>query len=309
MAVELSSITDADVGSVARFLHANLNQRISPPSWARVMASPWPVEAPNHGFMLRDGNRVVGAYLAFYSERQVGGRRERFCNLACWAVLPDYRLHSVRLLKALLAQPGYHFTDLAPSAKVESLNARLKFRYLDTSAALIPHLPWPGRPGRTKISTDPDVITGTLTGAELGLYRDHAHACAARHLVVIRGGESCYVMYRERWWRGFPAFAAILYVSNPGLYHRVLLPLSRYLLIRRRLLATVAELRIIGRRPPLSMRLPYPQDVLRRHDSRMSRSYAARYQGTIPPKMYRSARLEPGQVDDLYSELVCVPRW
>ena len=281
MTVEVTPITDADVGAVADLLHANLNSQVP---WARsYLAVPWPVEAPNQGFMLRDGNRVVGAYLAFYSERQVGGRRERFCNLGAWCVLPDYRLHSVRLLKALLAQPGYHFTDLSPSAKVESLNARLKFRYLDTSAVLIPHLPWPGMPGRPKISTDPDVITGTLTGAELELYRDHAHAPAARHLVVTRGGESCYLMYREVRHRGIPVLAVILYVSNPGLYHRVLLPLSRYLLIRRRLLATMAELRIIGRRPALSFRL----------DSW--------------PKMYRSSCLEPGQIDDLYSELVCVP--
>ena len=281
MTVEVTPITDADVGAVADLLHANLSSQVP---WARsYLAVPWPVEAPNHGFMLRDGNRVVGAYLAFYSERQVGGRRERFCNLGAWCVLPDYRLHSIRLLKALLAQPGYHFTDLSPSAKVESLNARLKFRYLDTSAALIPHLPWPGMPGRTKISTDPDVITGTLTGAELELYRDHAHAPAARHLLVIRGGESCYVMYREVRHRGIPVLAVILHIDNPGLYHRVLLPLSRYLLIRRRLLATMAELRIIGRRPALSFRL------------------------NSWPKMYRSSCLEPGQIDDLYSELVCVP--
>ena len=122
-----------------------------------------------------------------------------------------------------------------------------------------------------------------MTGAELELYRDHAHAPAARHLVVTRGGESCYVMYREVRHRGIPVLAVILHIDNPGLYHRVLLPLSRYLLIRRRLLATMAELRIIGRRPALSFRL----------DSW--------------PKMYRSSCLEPGQIDDLYSELVCVP--
>ena len=60
-------------------------------------------------------------------------------------------------------------------------------------------------------------------------------------------------------------------------------PLTRYLLIRRRLLATLAELRIIEHRPPLSFKL------------------------NSWPKMYRSASLEPGQIDDLYSELVCVP--
>src|ERR1700752_1285102 len=136
MAVELSPIGDADVAAVADFLHANLNRRVPPSTWARAMSAPWKVVAPNHGFMLRDGQRVVGAYLAFYSDRLMAGRMERFCNLASWAVLPEYRFHSVRLLKALLAQDGYHFTDLAPNEKVESVNARFKFRYLDTSMAL-----------------------------------------------------------------------------------------------------------------------------------------------------------------------------
>ena len=27
----------------------------------------------------------------------------------------------------------------------------------------------------------------------------------------------------------------------------------------------------------------------------------------LPPKMYRSATLDPAQVDDLYSELACMP--
>ena len=281
MTVELSPITDADVPAVADLMHANVNDRVP---WAEsYLAVPWKVEAPNHGFMLRDGQRVVGAYLAFYSERPVAGRVERFCNLGAWCVLPGYRVHSIRLLRALLAQDGYHFTDLSPSEKVESVNARLKFRSLDTSAALVPNLPWPTVPGRTRISADPDVIAGKLGGTELELYRDHAQAPAAHHLVLIRGGDSCYVMYREVRHKDVPVIAVVLHVSNPGLFQRDMWPLTRYLLIRRRLLATLAELRIIEHRPPLSFKL------------------------NSWPKMYRSASLEPGQIDDLYSELVCVP--
>ncbi len=61
------------------------------------------------------------------------------------------------------------------------------------------------------------------------------------------------------------------------------MPLTRHLLVRHRLVATLAELRLIERRPRMSFEL----------DSW--------------PKMYRSADLEPAQIDDLYSELVCVP--
>jgi len=309
MTIELTPITDADTAAVAAFLHRNLNNRLTPAQWVDAMSASWKTQAPNYGFMLRDGQRVVGAYLAFYSERTIAGHKERFCNLASWSVLPDFRLHSVRLLKALLAQDGYHFTDFAPTGNVIPLNARLKFRFLDTSAVILPNLLWPSLPRRTKISTDPDVIASTLNGAELELYRDHAHAAAVSHLILMRDGEYCYVMFRRRWWRGMPVFVAILHVGNPELFRRVTGPLTRYLLLRHRVLVTLAELRIVGRKPRFAIPLPQPKRMPGKHDSWLSQTYATRYHGTIPPKMYRSASLEPGQIDELYSELVCIPRW
>jgi hypothetical protein len=278
--VEVIPITDADVGAVAAFLHANMNDRVP---WGRAISStPSKVEAPNHGFMLRDGQRVVGTQLAFYSERLIAGRVERFCNLSSWCVLPEFRFHSLRVHKAVLAQEGYHVTSFTPTEKVVPIHVRFKFRSLDTSAVLIPNLPWPTRPGRRRISADPDVIESTLAGTELELYRDHAQALAARHVVLIRNQDSCYVMYREMRHKGVP-FAVILHVSSPELFHRAMLPLTRHLLIRHRLLATLAELRFIGHRPPLSLKV------------------------TSWSKMYRSDSLEPDQIDDLYSELVYVP--
>ena len=166
--------------------------------------------------------------------------------------------------------------------RTRAILARLKFRPLDTSAALVPNLPWPTLPGRTRISAEPDVIERTLTGAELELYRDHAQALAAHHHVLIHGRDSCYVMYREVRSRGLP-YAILLHVSNPDLFHRALLPLTRHLLLRHRLVATLGELRIIGYRPRLSVKL------------------------NAWPKMYRSASLEPGQIDNLYSESLCIP--
>lgn len=284
MSPELTPITAADTVAVADFLHTHLNARVPVSAWTRAMSVPWKVDAPNHGFMLRDERGVVGAYLAFYSEREVAGQVERFCNLGAWCVLPEFRFHSVRLLKALLAQAGYHFTDLSPSGSVVPLNLRLKFRSLDTATALIPNLPWPSLSLRTRISADPKAIESTLSGTELDLYRDHAQAAAVYHLVLLRGSESCYVMFRRVTRKNLPVFAAILYVGNAELFSRLILPLSRHLLIHYRVLATLAELRIVEHRPRPSLMLPGPR-----------------------PKMYRSATLEPKQIDDLYSELVCVP--
>jgi hypothetical protein len=279
-AIELAPITDRDIAEVAGFLSANLNPGVP---WARACVVPWKADAPNHGFMLRDGQRVVGVGLAFYSERLVAGHAERFCNMGAWCVLPEFRFHSMRLMTAVLAQDGYHFTSLSPIPKTASILAWLKFRSLDTSAALIPNLPWPTLPGRTTISADPDVIEATLAGAELELYRDHARALAVHHHVLIRGQDSCYIMHREFRHKDVPLYAVLLHVSNPGLFHRALIPLTRHLLVRHRLVATLGELRIIGHQPRLSFGL------------------------NAWPKMYRSDSLDPGQIDYLYSELMCVP--
>ncbi len=279
MAIELAPITDADIAQVADFLRTNLNSQIP---WARSCAPPWKVDAPNHGFMLRDEPGVVGVLLAYYSDRLIAGRVERFCNAGAWCVLPAYRSHSISLLRAVLAQKGLHVTFLSPIERVVAIISQLKFRSLDTSAVLIPNLPWPTLPGRTRISADPEVIARTLTGAELKLYNDHARALAARHLVLIRGERSCYVMYRETPLKGI-ACAEILHVSNPELFKLGINSLTRHLLFRRRLLATRAELRTIAHRPRFSVK-------------RKPRA-----------KRYRSPSLDPGQIDDLYSEFVCVP--
>jgi hypothetical protein len=281
--IELRPITDADVPAVAAFLQEHLNRRVPASAWARALDVPWSVERPNAGFMLLEDGTVVGAHLAFYSQRTIDGRAERFCNLGAWCVLPGHRFHSLRLLKALLAQDGYHFTDLSPSGKVVGVNTKLGFRFLDTTTALVPNLPWPTLTGRTTISSDPALIERTLTGRELDLYRDHTATAAARHLVLIRGGEHCYVIFRKDRRKGLPLFASILYVSNPELFRGMAGPLARHLLLRHRAAATLVERAVVEHRPRLSLVVASPRR-----------------------KMFRSPSLEPAQIDYLYSELVCL---
>ena len=278
--VDVRSITDADLRVVGEFLQANLNARVPVDDWVHALDSPWS-DRPNAGVMLLDGEQLVGVHLAFYSERLIDGRLERFCNLGAWCVLPEYRFHAVKLLKALLAQDGYHFTDLSPSGNVVGINTRLGFRSLDTTISLVPNLPWPSWPGRAVISSDRAVIERTLTGRDLALYRDHATARGARHLVLKRGDEWCYVVFRKDRRKKLPLFASILHVSNPGLYREMARPLGRHLLLRHGVAATLAEDRVVKQRPRLSFRLHNPR-----------------------PKMFLSPDLEPDQVDYFYSELV-----
>lgn len=281
--IAVAPIAATDLDRVGEFLSKNLNKRISGADWARAARGPWSVDAPNQGFMLLDENDIVGVYLAFYSSRMIGGQTERFCNLGAWCVSPQHRLHSLALLRALLGQPGYHFTDLSPSGNAVPVNERLKFTHLDTTTALMPNLPWPSWPGRHRVSSERAMIERIVTGCERQIYQDHQHAQAANHVVMSRGDEQCYVIFRRDRRKSLPLFASVLYVSNPPLFRTMAGIFGRHLLFRHRVPVTLMELRIVGGRPVGSFLL------------RSSR-----------PKMFKSDSLQPDQIDNLYSELVCL---
>jgi hypothetical protein len=283
MGVELAQIKSADVPAVARFMNTHLNQRVPASRWAQALSVPWQVEAPNHGFFLRQDGVVVGAYLAYYSERPIDGLPEQFCNLGAWCVLDGHRHQGVRLLTRLLGQKGYHFTDFSPSGNVVPLNRRLKFTDLDTTTALVPNVPLPRRRGDMRVTARPDALLDTLSGEELALFRDHQHAAAAKHLLVSTPREHCYVVFRRDSRKKVRAFGSLLHVSNPELFRAAIGQVSSHLLTRHGIAATLVELRIAGGRPARGTLLK-----------------------TSRPKMFRSETLDPDKIDYMYSELTCL---
>lgn len=276
----VAPITGADLDEVGAFMSARLNPRVPPHAWARALAAPWAAEAPNHGFLLRDrGDAVVGAYLAWYSRREVAGETVDVCNLGAWCVAEEHRAAGVRLLTSLLGQRGLHFTDLSPSGNVVGLNRRLRFVELDTRADLVAPVP---RPCRCRVSLDPAHAEDVLTGRDRQVLADHRHAPAARHAVISAGGRDCYVMYRKDTRRGVRAFASVLHVGDREVYgeHAVCLGAR---LVRQGCAATLVERRLSGGTPRGGR--PVRQNR---------------------PKMFRSPTWRPEDVDYLYSELTCL---
>jgi hypothetical protein len=279
-AVEAKPITDADTRTVAEFLHREMACRMSVADWHRYMIPPGDVEQPNHGYLLRENGRVVGAYLALYSERMIDGRPRRICNLGVWCVADEHRANGLRLVRSLLLQRGYTFTDLTPNQTVVALNTRLGFTSLDTTTALVPNMPWPVRSRRVRVVDAPNEIDRLLSVRDQTIYRDHA-ATAVHHVVLAKGDQSCYVMFRRERRKRLRIFASILYVGNPDLFRDCARHFYRYLLLRHRIVATLSEIRVIGHRPGRAV-------------------IVAGW-----PKMYLSEDLEPAQIDYLYSELTC----
>ncbi|WP_208322595.1 MULTISPECIES: hypothetical protein [unclassified Salinibacterium] len=278
--IDVRPITDEDADAVAVFLHDHLNPRVSLKAWGALLAPPWDVDAPNHGFQLIAGGAIVGAYVAVYSERDIDGEQRRFCNLAAFCVLEGHRAHSVRLIRAMLAQRGFEFTDLSPSGNVVALNRRLGFAALDTATRVTLNLPGISRRGIT-VSDDPTIIARTLTGRDAGVYRDHRDAPAARHVVAMTGDQYGYLIVRKDRRKRLPVFASPLYVGGSrDVLRSAWREVGSHLLVKQGMLATLAEHRVLGFVPSLGVDLRTPR-----------------------AKMFRSRDLPAASVDYLYSEL------
>lgn len=268
-------ITDTDVAAVAKFLRKTMSPTLSETDWIRSMTPQWSAEQPNHGYLTRDGGQIVGAYLALYSQRVIGGRQRHICNLGTWCVAEGHRAAGLGLLRALLRQRGYAFSDLSPIPSVVALNTRLGFGLLDTETAVVLNLP--ARSGDVRIVDTPSNIEAILREPDLTVYRDHA-CCVARHIVIAQGDECCHVMFRRRRYKRLPS-AELIHIGNRDLFERCAPQFYSHLLTRHHIPVTLVETRLAAVTAARSVRVPGPV------------------------RMYLGDGVQPACVDYLYSEL------
>jgi hypothetical protein len=282
--VDLSPITTDDLPRVGEFLAVNLDNSLTPEQWAHALRPTWTTSHPDHGFLLEADGLVVGVYAALYSETGGSGRDRPVCNLAAWCVLEEFRRHSLRLVRAMVAPRDRELTDLSPSGTVVPLNERLGFRHLDTSGALAVNLPLPTR-RHVRLVTGRAAIEATLTGADLAAYRDHADSAAARHVVAVVDGRPCWVVFRAVRRKRLRLFASVIHVSDRDLFGTVAPAVYRHILLAHGLPFTLVQNRVSGPRPWHSVPLSAQR-----------------------PAMYLSRSGEPPEsVTYLYSELTQVP--
>jgi hypothetical protein len=281
MSPKIEPIGDEDLPEFCAFLNKNLGPDRPMDRWATIFQQGWDAHKPNNGFLMRDENgALVGGIGAVYAERVLRGRSERFCNITSWCVLEPYRTHSLRLALALVAQPGYHFTDLSPTQVVAGSLQFLKFRPMNGAAIVIPNLPW-WTPG-VRVLSDLEAIAAALSSEDAKTFADHRHLPELHHVAVGRPGAYCHVGYRRGILRRLPC-AVILHISDPDLFLRYHLDLGRHLLLRRGLVTTRVEARLLPRHPRLS----------------------ARVDGYYK-KVFRSDTLAESDISNFYSELAVI---
>jgi hypothetical protein len=262
-----------------------LNPNLPAELWERAF-SMGDLDQPS-GYALTDGSTIVGLLGMIFSRRWIEGREERFCNLHSWYVRPEFRPHSLTLLRPLADMREVTITDLSASGTVQAISQRFGFSELDRMAIVMPRLVWSERTTECEIIDLDDATSGAgspLNGAERAIQRDHSRLDCLQVLVRDLDGY-CYIVCSRVRHGILPAILAtslVHFVSDSERFVRHHAAIRAHLTKRTGSQCVVVDSRLLaGVRVPASLRVP-----------------AIR-------KLFRSTRVRAEQVDGLYSEQVC----
>lgn len=294
--LHLRAVDPDDRESVCRFLeHTFRESGIQAATWRRIFVHGWSDQGA--GFVLLDGEAVVGFLGAIVAPRQVNEKATRVCNVSSWAVHPRHRGWGMALLAELLRDESLTFTALTPSPISWSVFQTQRFAPLETHVILMPPLLEAQslfRSSRPIISFDPAVVRAKLSSQQRKIFDDHApYDCL--QLTVSDGNDYAYMVVKRRiqhlnagrlfgLGKILPApipYSDVLHCSAPALLSRHLERVKLAILRRQHTMALVAEARLFDVQP---------------RGIRLSMSTC-----------YRSPLLTAGELDRLYSELVLLP--
>jgi hypothetical protein len=239
---------------------------VSAELWSALFRPAWAPVESFCGYGLFDGEEAVGFLGAVFSQRVFDGQVEKLCNLTTWVVKPQYRAHSISLLLPFFKLKDHTLVDLSPTGGVVAICKRLGFQTLDSS-----------------IVHDRVAIAERLDADERRLLADHTAYNHCRHLLVEAKGQRCYVVYTCIS-RAPLRYGYIQHISNLPLFAQYNLAIRQQIAQTAAARLVVVDARLVqGVNLPLCWDLPV--EVIR---------------------LYRSTRLKPEQIDNLYSELIAL---
>jgi acetoacetyl-CoA synthetase len=285
-----------DVEPVCRFLEESFREAgIDATRWRRLFDHGW--SDHTRGFILLDGNALVGFIGAVAARRQVNEEAVLVCNLSSWVVRAQYRGWGMALLASMLDDANATYTCFTPQPSSWAALIAQRFKPLDSQRiAMPPLLQAETLFGSTRpvISFDPAVVRERLTSHQRQIFDDHA-AYDCLQLIVVDGPDYAYLVVKRRDHRLAASrlgrlarfqplkipYSDILHCSAPALLLRHLERVKLAILRRQRTAALVAEARIFPV-PPRGMMLPMIT-------------------------CFRSPLIPDDELDRLYSEIVLLP--
>ena len=277
----------ADFSRVYPLLLEFKNPNLTQDHWQQLFVDHSGLQDDRFGWMLLDGDQVVGFMATTFSERIFRGARHRLCNMSNWIVKNEHRGQSLALFAKVLAAPDMAVTNLSPTPQVLKVCEKMGFTVMDKSERiLLPTLTLRTLHGGAKLLLRPSEIEGALSGENLRIFRDHQLPYNRHALLRAQEGD-CYLMM-NRSPKNVPGglrlpFARVHHVSAPAIFARHVEEFVVRVLASLRAVAMIVDERVLcGRVPRCSFTRP----------------------GGKHQAAFRSKTLTPDDIDGLYTEAV-----
>lgn len=277
------SLKKVDITMFPQFypLLRQINPELSETEWYGLFTPQWHQPEKFCGYGLFCDSEMVGFLGFVFSQRTIDGQLEKFCNLTSWIVKEQYQGHGISLMLALRKLKDYTITDLSASGKVITISKKLGFKELDNRMTVLPSMLGGVAPPQLKIFTAKSSIQSQLKPPEQILFADHSSMERCHHLLANLRTEQCYVIFTVVKNAKFP-YSYVQYLGNPQLFTRYSLSIRRAIAKISRTSWVLLDYRMLqGTKPAFCFNLPIEMY-----------------------KLYKSSKLKPEQVDNLYSELV-----
>ena len=162
--------------------------------WRQLFIDHTGLQNGHFGWVVVDGDDIVGFVGTILSERTIRGEAARLCNTSSWIVKPAYRMHSLALYAKVIADKSVTVTNLSPTAQVLKLLEKLGFTLMDKSERIILPVVTPRTfMDRCEILTRPSAVQDALDSENLRFFRDH-QLPFNRHVLLRTAAGDCYVM-------------------------------------------------------------------------------------------------------------------
>jgi acetoacetyl-CoA synthetase len=275
--------TPADTAEICDLLKHGFG--IPADDWRPLYTTNWLPDYPR-GFVVTDGDRIVGHVGTIHVQRKINGKTGIVCNHSGFYIAPAYRGRGLgaTLSAAAARDEGVTYTSLTPAPVTQRVLEAAGWAILDRHVLLFP----PGLNAETLWQSRVDIdVNGRTVRASLGqaerrIYDDHAsYGCL--HMTARDAGGTAYLVVKRRlrrmtrWAVGIP-LSQILYCSAPDVLARNLERIKLAIMWQQKSFGIAMNERLF----------PTAPRAIRRADI----------------AQYRSAVFTPDELDLLYSEFV-----
>jgi acetoacetyl-CoA synthetase len=217
--------------------------------WRQLFVDHSGLQNDQFGWVLVDGNEVVGFVGTIWGKRTFRGETVRLCNASSWIVKPEYRAHSLALHSKVINDKSVTVTNLSPTPQVLKLLEKLGFTLIDKSERVI----LPVVTARTfmdccEILTEARDVEEALEGERLQFFRDH-QLSYNKHILLRTHSGDCYIVMNRTLktiCRNLRLpFARVHYISAPDVFVRHLEKLVVRIVAFLRVVAMIVDDRML----------------------------------------------------------------